>query len=344
MISIVSSLLILIPTGGNDQEAERLQRQVLEYRKQLKSGHMVYRATIFDKGERLPMRDYKVEAWFDGSRVRNDLWLPDGHGSQIYKIYCYRCEKDNYVLGHDSSLLGTDIISTNLQPLNWYPDRHKSPYIIIDPRTLGLSTYQVGLLYRTDLDQENLLARKDQYNRVLERGRWQGKEAYKISYTASRGQKVSAWIVPAYGPSVVRLEIRSGDIFDWIECHYELYAGFWYPAQQIYERLQGGKSETKEIAAVEVLSLNKPLDPDPDIFRFRSMKIPANTRVSTDKGVMLWNGAELVPEEAPLRNVYRSGVGLRQWLLWGTSLVLALLAAFFVYRYFFRRGGQSASG
>jgi hypothetical protein len=326
-----------------DLDAERLQRQVIEYRKQLKSGHIIYHSTLIIKGEHKPSYDRKIEVWFDNKKIRNDIWLHEENDGLVFhrRVHCHHCEKEGYfVLYTGESERHGKPLAMNWQPLSGYPPG-ELPAPVTDPRLVGLSSSAFAVLAYLNLEKNNWLMRKDQYNRIVERGRWKGKEAVKISFMDSRNEKVSIWIVLEYGPSVVRIETRDTFSFDWIECDYEQKFGFWYPIHYTYEYSRNQQLEKREDMNIEVLSLNAPIPPE--VFQLKGMKIPAGTRVSTDKGVMLWNGEELVPEEAPLRNVYRSGVGLRQWLLWGTSLVLALLAAFFVYRYFFRRSGQSAS-
>jgi hypothetical protein len=347
MMFIFYCSLAFLPAGvdGPQVDADRLQRQVIEYRKRLNSGHIVYHTKLFQKGKREPANDRKTEVWFEGKKIRNDIWgrfyYNVGIKDVVRRIHCHHCEKEGHLIDYPGlqEWQGKPM-AMDLQPLSWYPSK-QNPAYVTDPRMVGLAPLSLAMLSSLNLDRNNWLVRKDQYNRTIERGRWQEKKAYKISFNIPPDQKISIWVVPEYGPSVVRIECHDKMIYTQLECAYAQKFGFWYPVHYVYEYMRDNQSDQKEVADIEVLSLNEPIDPE--IFQLKGMQIPVGTPVSTDQGILIWNGKELVPEEAPLRNVYRSGVGLRQWLLWGTSLVLALLAAFFVYRYFFRRSGQSAS-
>ena len=317
-------------------DAAQIQRQILAYRNLLQRGHLIYHQTYYVKGERAPRYDRTTEIWFDGKKIRNDIWLRyEADGPVIRIVHAFNCEKDGHAFDFPGMHLVTDQhVALNLHKITRYP-RGENPAYVTDPRVFGLVPDNIPNLARYTLN--TWVGKSDQRDVAQKRVKWNAMDASEISYSTSKGTAVRMWIVPEYGPSIRRLELRAagpeGAPYVWtLECDYDNKLALWYPSQCTYNHLINGKPEEREVTKVDVVSLNQPVDPN--TLTLAGMDLPADTAISTEEGLMVWTGSALARYDALPRNAYRSGPGVRRWLLFSSAVVCAVLAAFLLYRFY----------
>lgn len=169
--------------------------------------------------------------------------------------------------------------------------------------------------------------------------RWENTDAWKVSFEITRagGAAMSYWVVPSWGYSVVKMELKSDDDgvakkFS-VQCAVkEVAKGIWFPSEVHWQDVAGEAWKRKEDLRIEVVSINRPIDQS--IFGPGTMGIPPGTDVArvvsgTGSGPLKWDGKAIVPrsrEEALARLAVPDGSGhrLRPMVMLATSLLLAL--------------------
>jgi hypothetical protein len=160
------------------------------------------------------------------------------------------------------------------------------------------------------------------------------------------------WVVPAWGDSVVKVQIAGvpggQTLVDRVETEVAQVGadGVWFPTVCTYTRLLGGELEYRQVAKIEVKSLNRPIDPR--VFTLAGMDLPSPIPVITEKStpekpVVMWDGTKLVDATPYTRPAHPSVVprpvaagAFRAWL-WVASELAAVIAAFAAWR--LRRSG-----
>jgi hypothetical protein len=168
---------------------------------------------------------------------------------------------------------------------------------------------------------------------------WKGMDCQRIDYSLTKGVRVHIWVVPAWGPSVGRIEMENEvagrHYVESIESDNHQFgtANIWFPQSCVYESLRDGKSVEKEEVKVEVQSLNEPLPAD--TFRLAGMDIPVGWPISGYRleGMSTWDGKEIEAKEPPappLAPVPRNS----GWKLAVGAILLAIVAAMAIWRSF----------
>ena len=179
---------------------------------------------------------------------------------------------------------------------------------------------------------------------------WKGMGCLRIDYTQTQGAKVRIWIVPAWGPSVARIEVTDeaggSSYLEYVESDCKQFgaAGIWFPQTCFWEQRMDGKSLQKEEADVKVQSLNEPLSPT--LFKLGSMDIPVGWPISgyRKEGLSYWDGKEIVakdPPASPLASFGRESPA-NNWPYVIGAVAFALLAAGTIWFYFAQK--KPASG
>ncbi|HBI45345.1 MAG TPA: hypothetical protein DDY78_21210 [Planctomycetales bacterium] len=333
-------------------DAAALEKAVLDYRRAIQNGKLVLTQRTYLEGEASPSRSRVTTIWFDGTRIRNDAVFRFAKSEPPHResdeaphreVYCRNCEFDGYYIDYNSytGQTGDVMPSLHLERLDLNADRNR--YQAVDPRLLGvvLGSFPNLSSYRLDANVGAL----DRKGVTIQNDTWKGVECRRIDFKNPAGMDGRIWIVPAWGPNVVRIQTE-GDgrghhyLFS-VESEYQKIepSGIWYPQTCTFERRADNKLEEKEEIGVQVLSMNEPVDPN--AFRLAGMEIPAGTYVAgfRAEGPSTWNGKELVPQAPPDLLTNRAKPGAVPWTQsekWPYaigSLILALFAAGAVWLY-----------
>jgi len=337
MTAFVSKDVIAAPS----QEVTQIEESVLEYRRTIKTGHVELRATTYFDGSEFANRSTVTTIWFDDKSLRNDLELRYQKNDPSHReIRCRNCERDGYVVRYSFQIMDGAVMTVSLHEIDLLADPASMP--VIDPRLLGLfpDSTPNGIMYH----DESYLRRFDRDEPSLHEDTWEEMDCWRVEYVTLNDVRIRIWIVPAQGPSVVRMEQewhakgkRDGHFLDRIEVGLSRVepAGIWYPESIVYERTKDGVSLEREVVDVVVRSMNEPLDSS--TFQLIGMGIPAGTPVSgylDPRGSVEWDGREIVATSVsdhflpPIEQEKR-----RSLLLIGNAILLALLGAFFLWRY-----------
>ncbi len=323
-------------------DVSALEKSVLDYRRALHSGHMEFRQNTFLNGASTPARERSTAVWFEGNQVRNDILSRyPKDATQHKEINCRNCEYKGYYVEYNS--YSKDVLPTvHLEPLagEENPDRSAA----LDPRLLGLVVDTSAALGLSRSRLDSYVGAPNREGVTMEQGSWKEVECRVIHFRFPQwNQGVRVWVVPAWGPSVVRIETsgkieREGptkglDYQDSVESDYKPVgaAPVWFPRTCVYERRIGGKVYEREVADVEVRSLNEPLPPD--VFKLAGMDIPPKTAVVgyRKEGLSYWDGKTIVPQDPPLTLPVVPSVGFGSisdnWPYIVSAVVFALTGA-----------------
>jgi hypothetical protein len=188
------------------------------------------------------------------------------------------------------------------------------------------------------------VGRADRGEATARRGSWQGRDCWQVDYRDLRGTSYRYYVDPERGPSVIRLEVSWDDagrhFVDAVETDLAVFGPTraWFPRSCVYVRTQDGRHVEKEIVDVEVVALNEPLAAD--AFKLAGMNIPPDTLIAglhDPRGLLFWDGKEIVPESALPGDEYASGPATRRWLLLANAVFFAGVAAFLLWRYRLQR-------
>jgi hypothetical protein len=136
--------------------------------------------------------------------------------------------------------------------------------------------------------------------RRVERARWRGLPAYRIVLAAPGHPARPAFevtLVPACGCTAVGARIAwesdGKHTVQTTESTVARVAGVWLPKASVYREHTGGVLTAELIQRIEVVSINRPIEAR--TFTLPGMQLPPGLLVSTQGGLMTWDGSQLVP-------------------------------------------------
>jgi hypothetical protein len=326
--------------------AEEVEKQVIAYRHTLKTAEVKLSQATYSKESGSPSYKQTTKIWFEGNKLRNDLELRRSPEEPFHReIHGRHCEREGFQLYYTEEKSPGEAFPLEFHQLR--PDTDPLSFPVIDPRLMGLA-----ICRSCDLPLAHFEKWVHPSNRQppsIRKTSLAGKELLLVEYTFLQGARVRMWIAPDLGPSIVRMEseyVKGGKphlhslVCDFADSPVDSY---WYPKTCTYQFMIEGKIETKEIANIEITSLNKPLPPE--VFTLAGMGIAKDTvitglpRVDKTDGLPTWNGeAVLTPKmpAVPLAPLATPPAWRRPLLLAG-SLALALMAAVLVWHFLLRK-------
>jgi hypothetical protein len=164
------------------------------------------------------------------------------------------------------------------------------------PESFGGQAHMRGIEWYT--------GREEWTEKSVERCKWKDLLAFKIVLAAPRHQvkaTFEATLLPQRGHAVVhsrmtwekdeKHEVRTS------ESILGRIAGMWLPTSSICSEFSNGKLTAKLTQTIDYVRLNK--SPDPKVFTLEGMNLIRGTLVSTEDGLMVWDGSKLVPHRMP---------------------------------------------
>jgi hypothetical protein len=342
MMSLVAIAAFGMAGQVTPPSAAEVERRALEHRRSIRSAHVVCKQKTYDAGAASPDRERVTTIWYDGMRIRADILLSYQKGAPPHReVDCLGCERPDHYVAYGEQKVEGGVLALECRPV----DKRRPPTLrVIDPRLIGMAPDSSPNLRKYHL--ESFLGRADRSPPTVEASNWKGEKVWRVSYSDFKNVQYRIWIVPDYGYGVTRIEAEwnaSGKHFlDSIESEYSQVGtmGFWFPTRCIYERIANEKPVEKEVMDIEFVSINEPVDPG--AFQLSGMNIRPNTPITGIHGPrgeeLIWDGNELVPEVLLPLNKYVSGSSWRQKLLFGNAVIFGLIAAFFLWRFLFRKG------
>ncbi len=334
---ILLSFIAAATSPESRKGAAAIEQKVLAYRRAMQCGHLVLTHKTYIRGVYAPRDDRVTTLWFDGSRIRNDeVFRYDNAETTHREVRCNNCERSGHRVMYNDIQIPIGRLALTLRKAQ--PSDSRETYSPIDPRLLGMAPESVPNLIRANL--ETWVGRSDRSPPSCQRLSWKELDAWRIDYVTLKGRPVRMWMVPAYGPSLARLEteldVDGQHYFFSVESAFRQHAtsGLWFPSTVTSEQHIDGVLEEKEVVDVQVVSLNEPLDPV--VFTLAGMDIPKDTPItgikSSDGSTFFWNGKEIVPQVEQPRNKYTSNPTTRRWLFIVNAVFLALVAAVLFWR------------
>jgi hypothetical protein len=328
-------------------DVAEVEKAVLDYRRAIQPGHVVLTEKQELNGVPDPQRDRTTKVWFDGKQIRADIMLRYKKDEAFHReVNCRNCEFDGYYVLLLEEKLDNKPVALALHPMgdNVSPD---SSYAVLDPRLLGMVVDNSAnlALARSRLDSYVGAPGREQVS--IRRELWKGMDSQRIDYRFPPASAVREWVVPAWGPSVGRIEVEA-DVnghhhHDWVESEYQQVgkAGVWFPRICTHESWTDGKLTDREVVDVEVLSLNEPLPAD--TFRLAGMNIPVGWPVTgfREEGMSTWDGKKVVPQTPSALPKPLPPSTIRGWLYAVSAVTLAVIAAMAIWRSFRKRDPET---
>jgi hypothetical protein len=318
-----------------------VERQVLQYRRSIQRGHMVFKQKTFVGGNDKPAHERVSTFWFEGDKFRSDVVIHNPVGADpVREVSCRNCEREGHVVWYIEEKGKEGIIGLRLQKEQEARKQGVQP--VIDPRLLGMTAASVPNFTKYHL--ESYVGKHDRQEPTVQRDRWKGKDCWQIDYRDMRGTSYRYYVDPERGPSVIYLKVswdyQGHHYMDSVEATLQQFgpSKIWFPQSCVYQQEMDGKLLEKEVVDVEVISLKEPLDSD--TFTLVGMKIPPDTFISglsDPRGNLFWNGKEIVPESELPRNKYTSNPTTQRWMLIGNAIFFAVLAVYLLWRYWRQR-------
>lgn len=328
-----------------------LEQSALAYRRAITRGHVVVKSTSLKKSDNPAANERTTNVWFDGRRLRNDLFIHYAEAAPVHReLYCRAGS------GPDSALDYAIYYSEQKQPegttlaihMDELNERWNIP--MLHPNMIGMAVDDTPNLAQHNSDA--LVGRTDRTDLHLVRDGEISGNIWQITYLGSGREQVSLWLDADKGPSVIRARLEwppdKARVVDSIEITLQPCgaARLWYPVRAVYKRHIDDDLYDGEEAEIEVLSLNEDL-PD-DAFALAGMGLPARTPLGPlkEKGtgrLLEWDGKNIVPrpygpnapslppETAPAK---RGGWRL---VLFVNAIILAVLAAGLIGRLLFAK-------
>lgn len=189
------------------------------------------------------------------------------------------------------------------------PRADAKPYepMIFRVEMLGLIPMPSGLLYRTPVDAFYDVVERTEW--TIEPERLDEVDTLKSSYFRADGQRVTFWIAPELGHSVVQTEFsslskqgkrRTQRVHSKLAQHGDV----WFPSECEYTCYSDDELIAHELWIVKNATFNSPIDPA--VFTLAGLELPQGTYVVGDSGQQgklapgVWNGGKLTdPPPSP---------------------------------------------
>ena len=216
----------------------------------------------------------------------------------------------------------------------------------IDPRLVGLVPCPFKSLWKYGLDDafESLRLGEIQIEQQT-LGTDGARLRVSSTYESADGKPVANELIvdPSAGYSVSSAGFSRPDFAAYVKTMNKQWApGVWYPHESIYEQLIAGNLVQRVRMVVEAV---EPLEQvSPAEFTLGALELKEGRVVRKNLDYFIWDGANLVPhsEDQPRRvapaDLPEQAASARRWvvLLISNAVVFALIAAWFVARYYLR--------
>lgn len=327
------------PGSPRPAEIKAIEDRILASRRAIRAGHFHIKRTYayFDK-EGVRIED-EFDTYLTEFFVREDLREGGTYSTRSFgteHVYTYT---DKVTGDAMTQLYIADLSRTDRKAAHFYV--HEPLLLMFHP-----AWYQAA----SNLHMESYVGSPLREAFTVEEVTWEQQPAIKVSFTRtiSSRSRVSYWVVPSLGYSIVRMQVnfsasRGKAYEDTVQASVRLVApDIWFPKTVQYVRKVDGSLTMQEDLEIDLSDVNKPIDPA--FFEPQAMNIPPGTRVnaleSTLKrdpfGELKWDGKKVVQmtlEElgASTPRPHKSRA-TRTILLLASSVVLAAMVVFLFWR------------
>lgn len=307
-----------------------IELQALSARNQVRQAELVLTEKYYRHGKSV-RGPFTISVWVDGKRARTDVVFDRSMEPAVREIHCNNCEFEDHELSY-SEITGqvTHALFGRIKP-----SRNKSRQIILDPRVLGM--FPVTCLNLPKKGPDSLVGRPDRQSTLVERSDWHGQECSVVSYQSLGRWQARIWIVPAYGNSVVRLEVSAPDdkLTDVLESEVAPFGEqrVWFPRRCLYTRTVDGREQEREELDIDVKSLNQAIDPVH--FRLSDMALAPHTPIQgvpeAPAKIYEWRDSKIVAGGSAPAVVRGIKPSISPWY-YAAGVSLAVLAVFLIWK------------
>lgn len=324
---------------------EELEKKAITYRlENIKQGNMRLRVIddtpsteclfdiTFDEHRTRQIRRYRMRGKTDWSKPEKIIVTPD-----------------RYITDHEDT---TNPVVVEIAPAI----RHNSPrehFGILNVQALGMSPNGAARLAHAHV--EMLMNRSDRTPPKVHADIRVGINTWRIDYEIKNGEKegrpkVSLWVSPSQGFSVVGIEFRSDQdghrYTSIVDSQMRQYPdkGFWYPSKLIMTSKEDDRITNRQEVIVEEARFGGPIDEIAFTPSGLELK-PGQKVVDSSSGVpwlKVWDGKELA-DPSQVKVAAPSSVH-HKWLLVILAVGLGLMAAFYFWRVIKHRRSVSNLG
>jgi hypothetical protein len=324
------------PGGNTIAECEI---KAVAARRQFVRGEVVLTQALYLEGAKKPNQTRVTAIWFDGTKCRNDILHNSAPGGMFRDVNCKNCQFPGTYLTFSDSKSRSDFDRVALSISELTAGRKPESMPVTDPRCLGMVADSSPNLCKYGIDAT--ICRPDRQRTSVETVDFSGARCQLVKYEGRNGHKARIWIVPAWGYSVLQIEIGEGEDDYSARVHSEVAnipgTSLWFPTKCTYSYRSNGREVQKEVVDVEIKSMNQPLDEGH--FRLSGMDIPLGKTVLGVPGAgakpFKWDGSALVEDlkNDTARPVIVRGTRPTSYLLCYVGAgVLVSFAALLLYR------------
>jgi hypothetical protein len=313
---IVFLIFFLFHNNCNSKEytlsdITRVENQAIANREKIKDWHL--RVSLSDE-QMVPSSDYVLDEEEEGQLLGIEFYK-DGDQYREDKSYLFKGKKiiRSMVLGEKWYYrFGSDLVrkkDTNIDiPLLNMTAREKQVQTNIirtfhDIRTFGFNPTNLRF---SPKELTKFIGNSSRKDLVMEDDIVKGEPCYKISFSLidhpEKNNNIVIWLSPNCGYNPLKFEFFFPDIpgtqktiFD-IEVNKDKDSGIWFPATQKTTVFRNEKIFYQYNEKIEVISLNKKLDPN--LFNEKGLNLPIGTLAMMDPepahDTFTWDGEQIV--------------------------------------------------
>lgn len=294
-----------------------LEHQVIAERNKLQHGKVVIRAryaphgSLADAGDKAETFRFIIE--FDDDKIRMEK--PPGPIRRI---------------ATPSAVMFSDLHGI------YYLDAKEATLTSRDdlfhPRQFGMDLAETQVLDNFINDQSVVFS--DRKNETVVEEVLNGISVRHVSYDRIIGNHLDYWIAVEDGPRFIQARAMSQGVTDELSVEWQQYGvqtRTWYPQTVSFRQSDGGKVTSEELATVE--SADFETRPDESRFTLSSFGLEVGAVVRQNGIPKYWDGSAVKTQDQINAVKYkRPEEKSRRWLLLVNAIVLAILAAFVVFR------------
>jgi hypothetical protein len=329
IVPFIGTIFVLLASAVFAQESvEIIERKCIESRLAIKTYHIKVERDIHDVNDKSRVRNIGFEYYYDTQNKRCDTafeWtnpkLQSEPGRYTQMEVWNEDEKKRYFW---FSGISEDGLPSALQiySIDDTTDREAAMRNFVDFRIIGFTPQ--GFTLQVSFD--DIVSSPVRRNVTMADVQFKGMDCKKISFVhAVSGSKGCFWIVPDKGYNILRFECEREDI-SWkgwteLEIKQDASTGIWFPESSRMEQYKNGQLTVKEDLKINVISLNKKIDPA--YFTPQKMNVTVGASVFipplTDTINLFWDGEKII-DESESEFLFKIE---KKSLLWNYTLVAA---------------------
>jgi hypothetical protein len=338
---------------------KELEEKCLAARSEIVRGKLELQSAAIRKGQPVQITTYSIVFDSDRYRLRRKIFPAGGDGADqgvpAFDETFVLTQSDYIVHSNDVDSAGRTMAVT-WKHRRELGENSNSVLDVFDPRLIGIIPAPSSTLMNYQYDENSLFIEAAIGEPTISREEIDRVKTWRIVQHTKHGVKISRWIAPNRGYSILRIQvepppIKDTVVVDTMDCEVVEYqiddtslepATVWFPKNVVYQRMLDGNVGIKETLTVLSAHFNGPISQEE--FTLSKMGVQAGTSVlehpAHPEYSRMWDGEKIVPVSAivepvdPLKEPETS----RLWILLSVNSGILAVFLFFLYLYRQKRG------